>query len=80
MKKLKDILDKGFDLVDTWDDGTKQYDVKHMHHVLYDYFEVNGITIYPDGNIDANCGVNCDLFAGANELDEYHVYTLTEIA
>jgi len=35
MKKLQDIL-KGFDLEETWDDGTKQYTVKQMHSVYYD--------------------------------------------
>lgn len=79
MKKLDDIL-KGFQLTETHGAGIKEYDVKHMHHVLYDYFEVNGITVYPNGHIDANCGVNCDLFEGANDLDEFHVYELTEIA
>lgn len=79
MKKLDDIL-KGFDLTDTWDDGTKQYTVKEMHHVLYDYFEVQHITVHPNGNIDAVTGINCDAFDNANNLDEYHVYELTEIA
>lgn len=79
MKNLDDILDKGFDLTDIDPDGTRYYDTKHMHHVLYDYFEVNGITVYPDGKIDANTGINCDLFEGANDLDEYHVYKLTEL-
>ena len=79
MKKLEDIL-KGFELTDVHPDGTKQYDVKEMHSAYYDYFELNGITIRPNGSIDANYGVNCDLCEGANELDEYHVYELTEIA
>lgn len=79
MKKLDDIL-KGFDLTDTWDDGTKQYTTKPMHHIAYDYFEVHAMTVYPDGNIDLSVDTNCDLFEHANELDQYHVYALTEIA
>ena len=79
MKHLLDIL-QGFDLEETWDDGTKVYGVKPMHHVLYDYFVVNSIMIRPSGNIDASVGVNCDFFEGANKLDEFHVYELTEIA
>ena len=79
MKKLDDIL-KGFDLTDTWDDGTKQYTVKKMHFIQYDYFEVHSMTVYPDGNIELSVDTNCDLFEGATDLDQYHVYLLTEIA
>ena len=80
MKKLDDIL-VGFDLVDSWDDGTKMYDVKQMHHVIFDYFVVNGITVFPNGNIDANVDKNCDLLEDVqNEMDEFHVYELSEVA
>jgi len=79
MKKLQDIL-KGFDLEETWDDGTKQYTVKQMHSVYYDYFEVNAITVYTAGVIDAVVGTNCDPFDGITDLDEFHVYALTELA
>lgn len=79
MKKLDDIL-KGFDLTDTWDDGTKQYTTKEMHFIQYDYFEVHHMTVYPDGNIELSVDTNCDLFERATDLDQYHVYSLTEIA
>lgn len=80
MKKLTDILDKGFELFCTYEDGTKQYDVKLNCSVMFDYFHVNSVTVYPDGKINATIGVNCDLLEGIqNELDEFHVYELREL-
>lgn len=80
MKDLNNIL-KGFDLADTHSDGTKQYSVKQMHHVIFDYFEVQYLTVFPNGDIDLAVGINCDSLDGVqNQLDEFHVYELTEIA
>ena len=80
MKQLNDIL-KGFELDAEWDDGTKRYNVKHMYHVVFDYFDVNDITVYPNGTIHAGVGINNNLLENCHtELDMFHVYKLTEIA
>ena len=80
MKQLNDIL-KGFELDAEWDDGTKRYNVKYMYHVVFDYFDVNDITVYPNGTIHAGVGINNDLLENCHtELDMFHVYKLTEIA
>lgn len=80
MKKLDDILDKGFDLEDTFFDGAKQYVSKPGYHVVFDYFEVHAATIYPDGVINLSVDKNCDLLESVeNDLDEFHVYELVEI-
>jgi hypothetical protein len=47
---------------------------------MFDYFHVNAIMVYPDGTIDARC-IGAYLLEGIqNELDEFHVYELNEIA
>ena len=78
-KKLDDILRLGFDLDHQDPDGSKTYVVKYMHSVYYDYFEVNYLYLQPDGRIDLSIGINGDPFDGADELDEFHVYKLTEL-
>lgn len=80
MKKLDDIL-KGFDLTQTFPDGSKQYSIKQGCVAWwYDEAQIHYMTVYPDGNIDLVVDKNCDLVERANDLDEYNVFELTQIA